>query len=51
MTGRLSGYKPSVTATIKTIARKGENGFDKFMSVRFMSLDAPPAFVGYRQRD
>ena len=31
-----------MTATIKPIAGKRENGFDKFPGVRFMSPDAPP---------
>jgi hypothetical protein len=30
-----------VTAAIKPIAGKRENGFDKFSGVRFMSSDAP----------
>ena len=31
-----------MTATIKTVAGKRENGFDKFPGVRFMSSDVPP---------
>jgi hypothetical protein len=31
-----------VTAAIKPIAGKCENGFDKFPGVRFMSSDASP---------
>jgi len=42
MAGRCSGCEHSLTATIKSIARKRENGFDKFPGVRFMSPDAPP---------
>ena len=41
MVGRFRGCEHSVTATIKHIAEKCENRFDKFPGVRFMSSDVP----------
>ena len=42
MVGRFRGCEHSVTATIKHIAGKCENGFDKFPGVSFMSSNVPP---------
>jgi hypothetical protein len=36
------GCQRSVTAKIKTIAGKRENGFNTFPGVRFMQFDVPP---------
>jgi hypothetical protein len=42
MAGRFRGCEHRVTTTIKHIAGKCENGFDKFPDVMFMSSDVPP---------
>ena len=42
MAARFIGYKHNVPEAAKLIARKGENGFDKFPGVNFTSPDAPP---------